>query len=60
MLILTVLFLSAVFAVRFTMHLYRLFRVKPKYYKLCLVRLLCNGAEIVALGYIFKALAMGV
>lgn len=59
MLILSILFLSAVFAIRFTMHLYRLFRVKPKYYNLCLARLLCNGAEIVALGYIFKVLAMG-
>ena len=52
------LFLSAVMTIRFTMHLYRLFRVKPKYYNLCLVRLLCNGAEIVALGYLFKMFPM--
>lgn len=48
------LFLSAVMTVRFVMNLDRLYRVKPKYYELCPVRLCCNACEIVALGYLFK------
>ena len=53
--ILCVIFICGVMSVRFVMNIYRLFRVKPEYYGICLARLLCNGCEVLALGYIFRA-----
>lgn len=53
--ILCVIFICGVMSVRFVMNLYRLFRVKPEHYGACLACLLCNGCEVLALGYIFRA-----